>query len=299
MSTESDSKDSKIAALEAKVAALEAKVAELEHSESIYRHIVEHAPASISRLTPDARLIFANDFALELLGYELEEIKGQDIIPLLYPGELREAVDEYFRIAREGGDVSDYELTVQTRTGERRILSWNSYHRFNEAGELVEVISFGVDVTERKQREAEHRALQERVIAEQATALVELSTPLVPISDNIVAMPLIGTLDEERSSRITETLLNGINEKRARTAILDITGVNVVDAQVADAIISAARAVRLLGAKVVLTGIQPSVAQMLVDLGADFEHIVTRATLQDGVSFALAAEGRASLDAPR
>lgn len=285
--------NARVAELEAKVAELEAKLEALQHSEMIYRHIVEKAPASISRLSPDARLIHANEYALGLLGFSLEELIGKDIIPLLYPGELRPPVDEYFRIAAEGGDVKDYELVIQTRAGERRILEWNSYHRFAEDGSLIEVISFGVDVTERRQQEAEHRALQEQVIAQQASALVELSTPLVPISDNIVAMPLIGVIDEERSSRIIESLLTGITESRAHTAILDITGVSVVDAQVANAIISAARAVRLLGARVILTGIQPSVAQMFVDIGPNFEHVTTCGTLQDGVAFALARDGKA------
>lgn len=284
--------DQQADALNAKIATLEAKVADLERREEIYKHIVEHAPASISRLTPDARLIFANNFALELLGYAQEEVEGQDLLPLLYPGELRAAVDEYLRIAGEGGDVSDYELTVQTRTGERRILSWNSYHRFDEEGTLAEVISFGVDITERKQTETEHRELQERVIAVQAATLAQLSTPLIPISDDIVAMPLIGVIDEERSQQIIETLLTGITERRARTAIIDITGVSVADTQVANAILTAARAVRLLGANVILTGIQPSVAQTLVDLGTDFEHVTTRSTLQAGVAFALAHNKR-------
>ena len=280
--------DRQVEELEAKIAELEAKLEELSRREEIYRHIVENAPASISRLSPDARLTFANKFALDLLGYTLEEIQGQDILPLMYPGELRGPVDEYFRIASEGGDVHDYELTIATRSGERRTLSWNSLHRFDENNNLIEVISFGVDVTERKRAEEEHRALQERIIAMQAYTLAQMSTPLIPINDDIVAMPLIGMIDEKRSQQIVETLLNGINERRARVAIIDITGVSVVDNVVANGILAAARAVRLLGARVILTGIQPAVARTLVELGTDFEHIITHRTLQSGVAFALA-----------
>lgn len=100
-------------------------------------------------------------------------------------------------------------------------------------------------------------------------------------------MPLIGTIDGARAQRITESLLHGIIETRARTAILDITGVATVDTQVADALLRAARAVRLVGADVILTGMGPEVAQTLVGLGTNFEGITTLATLQSGIAFAM------------
>ena len=85
-----------------------------------------------------------------------------------------------------------------------------------------------------------------------------------------------------------ETLLEGIGEQRASIAILDITGVRVVDTQVADALIRTAHAAQLLGARVILTGITPEVAQTLVQLGIDLSSVTTRSTLQSGIAFALA-----------
>lgn len=131
---------------------------------------------------------------------------------------------------------------------------------------------------------------EEQIIAIQAVALVALSTPLIPISEGVVVMPLIGSIDEVRARQIMETLLSGISRSQARTAILDITGVATVDHDVAHALLQAARAARMLGAQIVLTGIRPEVAQTLVSLGTHLEGIVTRGTLQSGIAFALARE---------
>lgn len=140
---------------------------------------------------------------------------------------------------------------------------------------------------EQKRAEEERIALREEIIASQQSALRELSTPLIPIADGVVAMPIVGTIDSSRAQQIMESLLEGIGALQAETAILDITGVRVVDTQVAQALLQAARAAGLLGAQVVLTGIGAEVAQSLVHLGADLSRIVTRSNLQAGIAFAL------------
>ncbi len=139
---------------------------------------------------------------------------------------------------------------------------------------------------ERKQAETALRESEERFRRQEA-ALRELSTPLIPISDRVVVMPLIGAIDSRRAQQVIETLLHGLANCRADHAILDITGVLVVDTQVANALVAAAQAVKLLGATVVLTGIRPEVAQTLVGLGIDMRGIVTCGTLQSGIAYAL------------
>lgn len=147
-----------------------------------------------------------------------------------------------------------------------------------------------MDVTVRKQAEAALRRneAQEQLLHAQAAILEELSTPLLPISDRAVVMPLIGTIDSQRAERVVSALLQGIETHRARIAILDITGVPVVDTGVANALIRAAQAVRLLGSEVVLTGIRPEVAQTLVGLGIRLSDVATRSSLQSGIAYALA-----------
>jgi len=96
---------------------------------------------------------------------------------------------------------------------------------------------------------------------------------------------------------VMSTLLEGISTSGAAVAILDITGVSVVDTQVANGLIRAARAASLLGAEVVLTGIRPEVARTLVGLGADLHDIVTRGTLQSGIAYAMSRrDERESVD---
>jgi rsbT co-antagonist protein RsbR len=143
------------------------------------------------------------------------------------------------------------------------------------------------DVTEQKRVEAERARLQNEIIQSQAARLAELSTPLIPIDNHVMVMPLIGTMDSRRAQQVIDALLSGISESHARVAIIDITGVPIVDTQVANGLIRAAQSVKLLGAQVVLTGIRPEVAQTLVGLGADLSGLITRGTLQDAIAYAL------------
>ena len=130
------------------------------------------------------------------------------------------------------------------------------------------------------------RQQQEVVIQAQAAALNELSTPLIPFSETIVVMPLVGAIDTRRAQQVMESLLTGITEHNAEIAILDITGVTIVDTQVANALIHAAQAVSLLGARIVLTGIRPEVAQTIVALGTDLQGIATCGSLESGIAYA-------------
>jgi anti-anti-sigma regulatory factor len=131
---------------------------------------------------------------------------------------------------------------------------------------------------------SERIRIQEEIIRAQEATLQELSTPLMPIADGMLVLPLVGALDTRRAQHVLETLLEGVASWQAETVLVDITGVQIVDTQVANALIQATRAVRLLGARVVLTGIQPQIAQTLVYLGIDLSGIATYSTLQTGIA---------------
>lgn len=115
----------------------------------------------------------------------------------------------------------------------------------------------------------------------------ELSTPVVPVLEGILILPLIGFIDSDRAQRVMEGLLNGIVQYRAQVVILDVTGVPVVDTGVADHLVRAARAAGLLGAQPILVGIRPEVAQTIVGLGVHLHEIATRGDLRDGLEYAL------------
>ncbi|WP_438035358.1 STAS domain-containing protein [Sorangium sp. So ce204] len=163
------------------------------------------------------------------------------------------------------------------------------------AGEIVGVCHYGVEITDQVQarRAAEARAeeLQQsaELIAAQQETIRVLGTPVLPLAKGVLAMPLIGPLDARRSEQIMEGLLHGVTKESASVVILDVTGVETIDAQAADAVVRAARAVRLLGARVLVTGIQPSMAQVLVQLGVDLRGITTYSTLQSGIAAAMGA----------
>ncbi|MDC0744087.1 PAS domain-containing protein [Polyangium mundeleinium] len=147
------------------------------------------------------------------------------------------------------------------------------------------------DITERKQMEEERARLSQSLIEAQRAALLELSTPLIPIADGVVLLPLIGAMDPARAEHLLCTLLAGVEQHGATTVILDVTGVRVVDAAVADALVRASRAIGLLGARAVITGMRPEVARTLVEIGADLGAIVLLSSLRSGVEYAL---GRAA-----
>ncbi|KMY45995.1 RsbR protein [Bacillus sp. FJAT-27916] len=132
----------------------------------------------------------------------------------------------------------------------------------------------------------------ERTVSLQRIALQELSAPLIPVFEGITVMPLIGTIDTERAKQIMENLLSGAVRHRSEVVLIDITGVPVVDTMVAHHIIQAAEAVRLVGAKCMLVGIRPEIAQTIVNLGINLDEIITKNTLKKGVEAALQITNR-------
>jgi len=132
-----------------------------------------------------------------------------------------------------------------------------------------------------------YTATWERTVSLQKIALQELSAPLIPVFEKISVMPLVGTIDTERAKLIMENLLNGVVKHRSEVVLIDITGVPVVDTMVAHHIIQAADAVRLVGAKCMLVGIRPEIAQTIVNLGINLNQVITTSTLRIGIEKAL------------
>ncbi|MCS6886631.1 PAS-domain containing protein [Chloroflexus sp.] len=150
-------------------------------------------------------------------------------------------------------------------------------------------VGLRIDISDIKQAEELRRqiAIREEVIAAQAALLAELSTPLLEVGPRVLLAPMVGAFDSARAAMLIESLLQAVQQRQARFVVLDVTGVPVIDTQVAHAILQCATSVRLLGAQLVMTGIRPDVAQTLVALGVDLSAIITRADLRDGVQYAL------------
>ena len=125
------------------------------------------------------------------------------------------------------------------------------------------------------------------IINRQQTEMLELSTPVVKLWDGILALPLIGTLDSQRTQVVMENLLNHIVLTGAGLAIIDITGVPTVDTQVAQHLMKTVAAARLMGAECIISGIRPQIAATIVHLGVDLGTVTTKATLADAFQIAL------------
>lgn len=133
---------------------------------------------------------------------------------------------------------------------------------------------------------------RESVIKEQQRALMELSVPIVKIWDGILMVPLIGVLDSARTQMVMESLLTAIEETQSKVAILDISGIPVVDTLVAKHLIRTVSAAKLMGAECIVTGIRSRISQTIIQLGVDLSGIITRSTLADGLRIALDITGQ-------
>jgi rsbT co-antagonist protein RsbR len=140
---------------------------------------------------------------------------------------------------------------------------------------------------------------REQIIVRQQEEMLELSTPVVELWDGVLALPLIGTLDSERTQVVMESLLQKIVDTGAAIAIIDITGVPAVDTLVAQHLLKTVAAARLMGADCIISGIRPQIAQTIVHLGVDLGNVVTKSTLADAFGVALQRTGAAVTRAAR
>ena len=124
---------------------------------------------------------------------------------------------------------------------------------------------------------------RERVIRQQADAIRELSTPVLQVRERLLILPIIGVLDDQRADQLTEQLLGGIRRHRAKVVVIDITGVPEITAEVANHLVQAVDASRLMGAGVIITGLSPEIAQTLVTIGVDLTKMNTVGDLQGGI----------------
>lgn len=226
----------------------------------------------------------------------------------------------FLEIAIPKGQISDLETNVWDDT--RQLLSDFSQTRAKQGFSPIETATFifsfkeplftllRVSLSDNPQLLAEEIAVtsllfdelglltissyqkaREQIIMRQQQELLELSTPVVQLWQNILALPLIGTLDSARTQVVMENLLQKIVETSAMIAIIDITGVPTVDTLVAQHLLKTIAAARLMGADCIISGIRPQIAQTIVHLGVNLEDVITKATLADAFVVALKKTG--------
>ncbi len=259
----------------------------MEDEMQLFKMVFEHAPDGIAigevgDGKSNTGLLYANRAYSALVGYESAVgLTSQELINYEQTDMATIAQSVYQHGFWNG------EVTYNRRDGSTIQAHAAVFAVHTAEGVPRKMATIARDLTEQQRAEQERDALQQQVIDAQRDALRELSTPLIPLADNLLLMPLIGSVDSGRAQQVMEALLEGIAIYQADTVILDITGVSVVDTQVANALVQTAQAVRLLGAQILLTGIGPTMAQTLVHLGADLQGMQTWASLQRAVAHVL------------
>lgn len=301
----------RVAALEQKLAERDREIERLRRELFRFRMMVEHAPVGMFEDDPTGACTYVNGRWCEFTGLTPDEAMGFGWTKVLDPEDAT-ALAAQFSSASGPPINMAVDFRVTRTDGQVRWMHGQTTAIFDESGQIVGYIGSGTDITERRRTEQELQRVQEeleqrveertaelrkaaevraeleaQVIASQESLIRELSTPLMPIADGVLAMPLVGSISAERAEGILEALLAGVSASGAQVVILDITGVPMVDTHAADALMRAARATRLLGAEVIVTGIGPAVAQTLIELDVGLNDVVTRSTLQAGIAHAL------------
>ena len=235
---------------------------------------------AIILLDPQGHVLTWNTAAERLKGSTAEEIIGQHFSRFYPPEDVNRGKTEMeLKNAAQDGRFEDEGWRVR-KDGSRYWANVIITALRDSRGELIGFGKITRDLSERRQAEEQIRK-QSQEIFEMAVV------PVVQVWEGVLLVPLIGTLDSQRTQQLMERLLQRVTETSSPVALLDITGVPAIDSQTAQHLIETVAAVRLLGADVILTGVRPSIAQTLVHLGIDLSNVTTRASLAGGLRTAL------------
>lgn len=248
--------------------------------------LVENVPGIVWERweRPDSGSNFCSNHLTDLTGHAPQEwIELPSGWADLVPDEERpEFLAGLQRLHEEGGSITLHHR-VCSKSGKKYWLENHIALVRDASGAVVALRGVALDITAEKQIEAERERLRVENLR-QAERIAELSTPLIPITDKIVVLPLIGAIDTDRAEQIVHSLLRGVVQARAQLALIDVTGVLDLDATSAGTLIRAANALKLIGARAMLTGLRPEIAKTLIQLGVPLQDLTTRATLKSALA---------------
>lgn len=253
----------------------------------ILHDVAEKAPIGVGITTTAGDFTYMNPAHRKMLGLEAEDVLGKNIRDILVPEEA-----QMLPYAQQPGPQSSRAgiLRLARRDGSTLRAHTTTFWVFTDQGAPIARCAFVRDMTEEEQAEEERQALERQIVETQEAALRELGTPVLPISERVLAMPIVGMIDPARASRIIEEMLSGIVRTGAGHVLVDITGVPRVTAEVGEMILRAAKAAELVGTEMVLTGVRGNVAKTLLELGISFAGVETQSTMRAGVAHAIEHE---------
>jgi rsbT co-antagonist protein RsbR len=278
----------------------ERRRAEEEHARQAA--LIDLSPTAIIARRMDGVITLWSRGAETIYGWTKAEVLDRvthSLFQTRFPAPLEQIMSEFTRAKRWTG-----ELVHSTKDGHEIVVQSWWLAEIDARGEIVGMLESNVDITQRKQdesklieQEAELRARNDELAAseEAKTQLIErlrysvaeLSNPILEVWDDVLAMPIIGVVDSRRTADMVQRLLAEVARTQANFVIVDLTGVEIVDTKTADHLTKLMRKVELVGARCVLTGIRPAVAETLVDIGIDFGRLNTLRNLKHGLREAL------------
>lgn len=251
----------------------------------------------------DGYFVDLNPMWTRVLGYSLDELRSQPFIEFVHPDDVEPTIAVAATLFT-GVELVTFENRYRHRDGGYRWLSWTSAAPGPD-GLLYacarDITTYKEALAEREQAlalssqfESDYRRVEEELrqrVEAQQDAIHSMSTPIIQVWDDIVTMPVVGLVDSVRAADMKNSLLETVARTSAKFAIVDLTGVDTVDTATADHLLKVMRAVGLLGARCVITGIQPSVAQIIVALGLDMHGVITLRSLREGLKYCMRTMG--------
>lgn len=257
----------------------------------------------LATIDTELRFVDLNPMWTQHMGYSIEELRGRRLTEFMHPDDVEKTTAVIKRETASGG-VACFENRYRHKDGEYRWLAWSSSPPDPDGllyGCARDITTYKEAMTEREQAltlstqfEADYRRVEDelrRRLEAQQDAIHSMSTPIIQVWDDIVTMPVVGLVDSVRAADMKNSLLETVSRTSAKFAIVDLTGVDTVDTATADHLLKVMRAVGLLGARCVITGIQPSVAQIIVALGLDMQGVITLRSLREGLKYCMRTMG--------
>lgn len=306
---EEDARGSEVERLKAEIAALQEKLAERERSEASLRAeaeglrtILDQLPAAVYAADSTGRVTYVNAEAVRIGGRAAEATDDtwQRSTNYFLSDKVTPHPHEELPLARalRGEVVRTAELFIRNDDVPEGV--WLEVHASplkNPSGKQTGAVAVFIDSQARKTLEEEVALRNKELVASESEkseliarlrmAVQELSTPILTLWEDVLALPVIGVVDSRRSAEMMERLLDEIVRSQSRFVIIDLTGVEVIDTSTADHFMKLVKAVGLIGARCVLTGIRPAVAQTLVDLDVNFGQLETLRNLKHGLRYCL------------